>query len=123
VLPTIARALDLGPAAAGALSAAIPVGIMVGFPIAGRWIRTRSTESLLPISALVVAAGTAPSGFGDGLPGYFLGRFVMGLGSCGIWMGVTYTTLERWPAMEYLCMSRVFAAYSAGALLARRPGP
>jgi MFS family permease len=32
-------------------------------------------------------------------------------------MGIAYSTLERWPASAYVCMSRVFAAYSAGALL------
>jgi MFS family permease len=90
---------------------------LIGFPIAGRWIQRRNAESLLPISALVVAAGASPFVFTDALPAYFLGRLVMGLGSGGLWMGVTYTTLERWPGMEYVCMSRVFAAYSAGALL------
>src|SRR5687767_9576800 len=41
----------------------------------------------------------------------------MGLGSGGIWIGVTFDTLERWPGQEYMCMSRVFAAYSAGGLI------
>lgn len=117
VLPAIARESGAGPALIGALSATFPIGILVGFPLAGRWIQRRNAESLLPISALVVAAGASPFVFTDVLPAYFLGRLVMGLGSGGLWMGVTYTTLERWPGMEYLCMSRVFAAYSAGALL------
>ncbi len=41
----------------------------------------------------------------------------MGIGSGGIWIGVTFDTLERWPGQEYLCMSRVFAAYSVGGLI------
>ena len=41
----------------------------------------------------------------------------MGVGSGGIWIGVTFDTLERWPGQEYLCMSRVFAAYSVGGLI------
>ena len=41
----------------------------------------------------------------------------MGIGSGGIWIGVTFDTLERWPGQEYVCMSRVFAAYSAGGLI------
>jgi MFS family permease len=41
----------------------------------------------------------------------------MGLGSGGIWIGVTFDTLERWPGQEYLCMSRIFAAYSLGGLI------
>jgi MFS family permease len=41
----------------------------------------------------------------------------MGVGSGGIWIGVTFDTLERWPGEEYLCMSRIFAAYSVGGLI------
>jgi MFS family permease len=117
VLPAISSSTNAGPALIGALSATFPIGILVGFPLAGRWIQRRNAESLLPVSALIVAVGAAPFVVTDALPAYFLGRLVMGLGSGGLWMGVTYTTLERWPGMEYLCMSRVFAAYSAGALL------
>jgi MFS family permease len=71
---------------------------------------------LLPLSSLVVAAGAVPFVVADDLGWFFVGRLVMGLGSGGLWMGVTYATLERWPGQEYRCMSRVFAAYSAGAL-------
>ncbi|MEX2406515.1 MAG: MFS transporter, partial [Actinomycetota bacterium] len=118
VLPAIARETGAGPATIGALAAAFPLGIIVlGFPVGGRWIQHRSAESLLVVSALVVAAGTLPFVLTDELGFYFLGRLVMGLGSGGLWMGVAYSTLERWPGSEYRCMSRVFAAYSAGALL------
>jgi MFS family permease len=41
----------------------------------------------------------------------------MGIGSGGLWMAVTLSTLDRWPGQEYLCMSRIFAAYSIGGLL------
>jgi MFS family permease len=54
---------------------------------------------------------------GDSLAIYFAARLVMGLGSGGIWIGVTFDTLERWPGQEYLCMSRIFAAYSVGGLI------
>jgi MFS family permease len=54
---------------------------------------------------------------GDSLAIYFASRLLMGLGSGGIWIGVTFDTLERWPGQEYLCMSRVFAAYSVGGLI------
>ena len=117
LLPAIARETGAGPAAIGALAATFPLGILAGFPIAGRWIQRRGAETLLPVSTLVVAAGAVPFVLADGLPAFFLGRLVMGLGSGGLWLGVTYSTLERWPGMEYRCMSRVFAAYSAGALL------
>jgi MFS family permease len=48
---------------------------------------------------------------------YFAGRILMGIGSGGLWIGITVAMLERWPGQEYLCMSRVFAAYSAGGLV------
>jgi hypothetical protein len=41
----------------------------------------------------------------------------MGIGSGGLWIGITVDTLGRWPGQEYLCMSRTFAAYSAGGLV------
>jgi MFS family permease len=118
VLPAIARATDAGPATIGALAATFPLGIIVlGFPIGGRWIQRRSAESLLAVSALVLAMGALPFVLTDELRFYFLGRLVMGVGSGGLWMGIAYSTLERWPGSEYRCMSRVFAAYSAGSLL------
>jgi MFS family permease len=117
LLPAISRTTGAGPAAVGALAATFPLGILAGFPLAGRWIQRRDAASLLALSALVVAAGALPFVLSGGLPAFFLGRLVMGLGSGGLWMGVTYSTLERWPGQEYLCMSRVFAAYSVGALL------
>lgn len=54
---------------------------------------------------------TARKGFG------IRDTVLMGVGSGGIWIGVTFDTLERWPGQEYLCMSRVFAAYSVGGLI------
>jgi MFS family permease len=118
VLPAIARETGAGPATIGALAGTFPLGIIVlGFPIGGRWIQRRSAESLLVVSTLVLAAGTLPFVFTDELGFYFLGRLVMGIGSGGLWMGIAYSTLERWPGSEYRCMSRVFAAYSAGSLL------
>jgi len=41
----------------------------------------------------------------------------MGLGSGGLWIAVTFATLEWWPGQEYLCLTRIFAAYSVGGLL------
>jgi MFS family permease len=116
-VPVIAATTGAGPATIGALAAAFPLGIVVGFPIAGRWIQRRGTGALLSVSSLVVAAGAVPFVLVEDLGWFFAGRLVMGLGSGGLWMGVTYATLERWPGQEYRCMSRVFAAYSAGALL------
>ena len=65
----------------------------------------------------LIAAGCAGFVAGGGLAVYFPARIAMGLGSGGLWIGVTFATLERWPGREYLGMSRLFGAYSAGGLL------
>jgi MFS family permease len=72
---------------------------------------------LLTGSIALVALGALGFVLGDSLAVYFPARTLMGVGSGGIWIGVTFDTLERWPGQEYLCMSRVFAAYSVGGLV------
>jgi MFS family permease len=66
---------------------------------------------------VLVAVGSLGFILGDSLTVYFPSRLLMGVGSGGIWIGVTFDTLERWPGQEYVCMSRIFAAYSVGGLL------
>ena len=72
---------------------------------------------MLALSLGLVALGTLGFVLGESLAIYFPSRFLMGLGSGGVWIGVTFDTLARWPGQEYLCMSRIFAAYSAGGLI------
>jgi MFS family permease len=117
VLPEISRATGTGPASIGVLVATFPLGIMLGFPVAGRLIQRGGTERVLVGSLLLVAAGSAGFLVWSGMPAYMGSRFLMGIGSGGLWMGVTLSTLERWPDQAYLCMSRIFAAYSVGGLV------
>jgi MFS family permease len=69
--------------------------------------------------ASLAGVALASLGFvlGDSLAVYFPARFAMGFASGGLWIGVTFGTLERWPGQEYVCMSRIFAAYSIGGLI------
>jgi MFS family permease len=53
----------------------------------------------------------------DVLPVLFAARAVMGVGSGCLWIAITFRTLQYWPGQEYLCMSRIYAAYSVGALV------
>ena len=76
----------------------------------------RSTAVLL-VSLGLVALGSLGFVAGHTLEIYFAARLVMGLGSGGVWIGVTFGTLERWPGQEYLCMSRIFSAYAVGAMV------
>jgi MFS family permease len=91
--------------------------MVAGFALAGWEVRRRGARALLIASLLLVALGALGFVLGDSLGVYFAARTLMGLGSGGIWIGVTFDTLERWPGQEYLCMSRVFAAYSVGGLV------
>ena len=115
VAPAIADATGAGPATIGLLVASFPAGMVAGFAVAGWAVRRVGPRSLLIASLGLVAVAALGFVVGDSLGVYFAARTLMGLGSGGIWIGVTFDTLERWPGQEYLCMSRVFAAYSAAA--------
>ena len=116
-LPSIAGRTGAGPAAIGLLVAAFPAGIVLGFPIAGRNVRSRGTRPVLLASLALLALGSLGFVAGGGFSLLMVSRFVMGVGSGGLWIGVTFNTLERWPGQEYLCMSRVFAAYAVGGMM------
>jgi MFS family permease len=117
VAPAIAEATGTGPATIGLLVASFPAGMVAGFWLAGRAVQRRGIRAVLVVSLLLVALGSLGFVLGDSLAVYFAARFVMGVGSGGLWIGVTFDTLERWPGQEYLCMSRIFAAYSIGGLV------
>lgn len=117
VVPRLAETAGIGPTVVGVLVASFPLGIVIGFPLAGRAVRRRSTRQVLFASLGLLALGSLGFVVGSSLPAYFVSRFVMGIGSGGLWIAVTFSTLERWPGQEYVCMSRIFAAYSVGGLL------
>ena len=117
VAPEIADATGAGPATIGLLVATFPLGMVVGFWIAGRALERYGSRPLLVSALLLIALGSLGFALSDALPAYFLSRAVMGFGSAGVWIGVTFDTLERWPGQEYLCMSRIFGAYSIGGLI------
>jgi hypothetical protein len=92
---------------------------MIGFVLGGRGFQRERIKGVLLV-APTHGAGTLGFFLGEGLALYFLSRFVMGIGSGGLWMGVTFATLELGPGQEYLCMSRIFAVYSVGGLVGPR---
>lgn len=117
VAPAIAERTGTGPGLIGALVASFPVGIALGFVLAGIGVRQGRHQVVLLSSLGLLAIGSLGFVLADSLPGYFVARVVMGFGSGGLWMGITFSTLDRWPGQEYLCMSRIFAAYSVGGLV------
>jgi MFS family permease len=117
VAPAISDSTGAGPATVGLLVASFPAGMVAGFALAGGVLRRLGPRLLLAGSIAIVALGALGFVLGDSLSVYFPARAVMGVGSGGIWIGVVFETLDRWPGQEYLCMSRVFAAYSVGGLV------
>jgi MFS family permease len=117
VLPAIADATGSSPSAIGALSASFPLSMLLGLALSSALIRRGHGRPLLLLSLLLLGAGAAVFVVTTSLPALFAARAVMGLGSGGLWMGITFRTLEYWPGQEYRSMSRVYAAYSVGALV------
>jgi MFS family permease len=117
VAPAISEQTGAGPAAIGLLVASFPVGMVAGFALAGAAARRSGSRVALVGSIGLVALGALGFVFGETLAVYFPARALMGIGSGGIWIGVTFDTLARWPGQEYVCMSRVFAAYAVGGLI------
>lgn len=117
VLPELGETTGAGPAVLGLLVGTFSLAMLAGFPLAGLLARRTGSRLLLAVALAVVALGSAGMVAGDGLATLFAARAVMGLGAGGVWLGVALGTLERWPGEEYVCMSRVLAAYSVGGVL------
>jgi len=117
VLPGLAAQSGASATAVGMLVATFPLGMVAGFALGGSVIRRSSPARLLLLGLLLVAAGSLGFVFGTDLAVFAVSRLVMGLGSGCLWLGITFATLAAWPGQEYLCMSRIYAAYSAGGLL------
>lgn len=117
VLPRISEASDAGPALIGALVATFPAGMLFGFVLAAPGIARGHTRPVLAVSLLVIAVGCVGFVASEELAVYFVARALMGFGSGGLWMGVTFASLERSPGNEYAAMSRMLAAYSVGSVI------
>jgi MFS family permease len=117
VTPAIAAATGAGPAVIGALVASFPAAMLVGYSLAGQGVRRGRSTVVLAGALALLALGSLGFVLGGGLPAYFAARLVMGLGSGGLWIAITFATLERFPGREYQGMSRLYAAYSVGGLV------
>jgi MFS family permease len=118
VLPTIAAATHSGPAVIGLLVvASFPLAMLTGFALAGIAVRHARTSAVLLAALTLLALGCVGFIVGHTLPAYLAARVVMGLGAGGLWIAVTFAILERGPGQEYVCLSRILAAYAAGGLL------
>ena len=116
-LPAISKHLHAAPARIGILAAAFSAASILGFAVAGRLVRRTATTSIVGASLLLMALGSLGFVLGSGWADDLAARAAMGFASGGLWIGIAFATLERWPGQEYLCMSRVLAAYSVGGLV------
>src|SRR5215211_8326566 len=117
VVPAIADETGAGPGVIGALVATFAVGMALGFVLGGQGVQRRHASFVLGASIVLMAVGSLGFVLGDGhLAAYFAARLVMGIGSGGLWMGVTFATLERFRGQEYERLTGVLAAYSVGGI-------
>ena len=117
VVPEIAAATSASPVGSGALVAMLPLGMLAGFFAAGAAVVRVAPKLVILAGLALVVVGSLGFVVADGIEGYFAARLLMGAGSGGLWIGITFETLGRWPGDAYVCMSRIFAAYSAGGLI------
>lgn len=116
-LPAIARQLHAAPARIGILAAAFAAASILGFAVAGRLVRRTTSMRIVAGAFLIMAAGAFGVVGASGWAAYLAARAAMGFASGGLWIGIAFSTLDRWPGQEYVRMSRVLAAYSVGGLL------
>lgn len=116
VVPAIAEETGTGPGAIGALVATFGVGMAIGFALAGRGVQARHASFVLGGSVALMAAGSAGFVVGGSFTLYVVSRLLMGIGSGGFWIGVTFATLERFPGQEYRRLTGILAASSIGSL-------
>jgi MFS family permease len=116
VVPAIADETGAGPGVMGALVGTFAVGQLLGFPLAGRGVQRRHASFVLGISLFLMLVGDLGFVLGDGLGVYFPARLLQGIGAGGLWMGVSFAILERFPGEELRRLSGVLAAYSVGAI-------
>ena len=117
VTPAIARSTGARPGLIGALVASFALGSVIASVLAAVGVKRGRSTRVLMISLAMLGLGSLGFVVGDGLGVYFVARFTMGMGAGGIWMGVTFNVLQRYPGQEYLCMSKIFAAYAVGGLV------
>ncbi|HEX2045457.1 MAG TPA: MFS transporter [Gaiellaceae bacterium] len=116
VVPEIGEATGAGPGVIGALVACFAVGQIAGYPVAGRGVQRRSALSVLAASLAVMVVGDLGFVLGEGLAVYFPARLLQGIGAGGLWMGIVFAVLERYPGEEYRRLAGVTAAYSLGSI-------
>jgi MFS family permease len=116
VVPAIAEETGAGTAAMGVLVASFALGMGAGFALAGRTVQRRGSRFTIALSLGLVSAGCLGFVAGGGYGVYLASRLLMGFGSGGLWIGVVFGVMERYPGQEYRRLTAVLAAYAVGAV-------
>lgn len=116
VVPEIDEATGAGPAVLGALVACFAVGQLAGYPLGGRGVQRRQATFVLAASLLLIVVGDLGFVLGEGLAVWFPARLLQGIGAGGLWMGISFAVIERFPGQEFQRLTGVLAAYGAGAI-------
>ena len=88
---------------------------MLGYPLGRRGIERRHAVWVLAGSLALVVLGDLGFVLGEGLSVWFPARLVQGVAG-GLWMGVSFAVIERFPGQEFPRLTGVLAAYGAGAI-------
>jgi MFS family permease len=116
VVPEIADATGAGPGVIGALVACFAVGQIAGYPLAGRGLQWKHSRYVLVISLALIVLGDLGFILGEGLAVYFTARLVQGIGAGGLWIGLSFAVIERYPGREFQRLTGITAAYGVGAI-------
>jgi MFS family permease len=117
VVPEIGDATGAGPGILGVLVASFAIGQMIGYPLGGRGIERRHAVVVLWASLALIVAGDLGFVLGEGMGVYFPARLVQGIGAGGLWMGISFAIIERYPGQEYQRLTGVTASYGVGAIV------
>lgn len=114
VIPAISDATGAGPGVSGLLVAMFALGMSLGFLLAGMGVRRHGAAWVLAAGLGLIALGTIGFVVFESLPLLFCARFLMGLGSGALWIGISLGVIERWPGEEFRRLTGVLATYSVG---------
>lgn len=117
IVPAISDATGAGPGVTGVLVAMFAIGMVVGYLLAGIGVQRVGAAPVLAAGVALLAAGSLGFVLAESLPVFFATRFVMGLGSGGLWIGIALGVIERWPGEEYRRIAGAMAMYSAGGVI------
>jgi MFS family permease len=96
--------------------ATFAVGMSLGFFVAGIGVRRRGARWVLATGIGLIALGTLGFVVFESLPLFFCARFLMGLGSGWLWIGIALGVIERWTGEEFRRLTGVLAIYSVGGI-------